>query len=117
MTASGRPSFIPVECKAINLGANVSNLGIGFAFSATCSPAHRIVVQAQWFDAAGNMLGNSDAPFDLRPAGIWSTYAGNLQRPWSGIQQTSYACIWVTQDVWSLLGGPLLTSGCFPRNS
>jgi hypothetical protein len=105
-----------VDCTAINLNANVSNLGVGYAFSGKCDPAHYVVIRVQWIDIFGQVLADTSARFPPRDPGTWSTYSGNLQRPWS-TAQTSHACIWVTQDFHPFFGGPLLTSGCFLRNS
>lgn len=115
-TSESTSPLIPVQCSAINLGANVSNFAIGYAFSGRCDPAHPIVIQAQWYDSLGNVLGDISGQFPRRTAGTWSTYSGILERP-HDIKQTTHACIWVTQDVLVWYGGPLLTSGCFPRNS
>lgn len=110
-------SSITVQCQVVNLVANVSNLGIGYNFSAKCSSPHPFVLEAQWYDAQGNVLGLVGGWIPKGSAGTWSTYPGNLQRPWSGTAQTAYACIQVYQDVTWYLGGPLLASKCFPKNS
>lgn len=107
---------IPVHCTAINLGANVSNLGVGYAFNARCDPKRPIVVQAQWYDAAGAVLGDASTWMPGGDAGVWTTFSGNLQRAVSP-KQTTYACVWVTQDALVWNGGPLLAFNCFPRNS
>ncbi|MEU4422380.1 hypothetical protein AB0F81_17270 [Actinoplanes sp. NPDC024001] len=121
-TATGPAQAAPVaaraavECSAINLNANVSNLGVGYAFSGKCSTPRFLVIRVQWVGVFGQVLADTSAAFPPRTAGTWSTYSGNLSRPWS-TDQTSHACIWVTQDVHQFYGGPLLTSGCFLRNS
>jgi hypothetical protein len=113
--ANGSP-FIPVQCQAANLAANVSNLGVGYVFAGKCSPPHRFMVEVQWYDAAGNVLGNGSYQHPKRLIETWSTYESTVQRYFT-TQQTSYACIWVTQEVPVFYGGPLLAAGCFPRNS
>lgn len=70
-----------VQCKAINLGANVSNFGVGYAFNSNCSPSHPLVIQVQWIDAVGNVLNDNSAWLPPGQAGVSLTYSGNLQRP------------------------------------
>lgn len=108
--------FIPVQCQATAINANVSNLGVGYAFSARCNPTHPLVIRAVWYNSANAVIDDQNAWYGPGTAGVWSTYSSNLKRKLSP-EQTSYVCIWVTQTVDSFLGGPLLTSGCFPRNS
>lgn len=108
--------FIPVQCQATGINANVSNLGVGYAFSARCTPAHPLVIRAIWYTSAGAVIDDQSAWYGPATAGTWSTYSSNLKRKLSP-EQTSYVCMWVTQDVDGWLGGPLLTSGCFSRNS
>ncbi|MDX6706159.1 MAG: hypothetical protein QOI48_2005 [Solirubrobacteraceae bacterium] len=108
--------FTPVECKATPVLTNVSNFWFGYSFQGKCSPSHPLVVRVQWLDAWGNILGDSSGWIPKRAAGTWSSYTGNLQRPWS-TAQTSYACIWVTQDFEAWLGGPVIASGCWNKNS
>lgn len=115
-SAAATGPVIPVQCQAINLNANVSNLGVGYAFSGRCSPAHPLVVRAIWYSPAGTIIDDQSGWYGPRAAASWSTYSGNLKRRLSP-EQTASICIWVTQDVEGWLGGPLLTSGCFPRNS
>jgi hypothetical protein len=114
--SSSLSSISAVQCQAINLAANVSNLGIGYVFNHKCSPAHPLVVHIEWRDAQNNTIGLISTLVPKAQPGVWYAYSGTQQRPDNG-KLTATACIWVYQDYDWWLGGQLLTSKCFPKNS
>jgi hypothetical protein len=115
-TQTSDGAFNPGDCRAINLAANVSNLGVGYIFHGRCNPPHVIFVTLDWYDAQDNFLTSMQDRWLPGIPGTWLTYQKSVPRPSiagpGGAAQTAKVCISVTQD-----GTWPLTSGCFPRNS